>query len=50
MARKLENGWEEWPIRICRQCRPRLSQPGSASFALFLLASGSCGHAYPGYP
>lgn len=48
MIRELENGWEKYTVLICRDCRHRLYQPGSAEFALRVLTEGSCGHPYPG--
>jgi hypothetical protein len=44
VIRVLENGWEEYAVLICRQCRHRLYQPGSAALALAILTEGSCGH------
>jgi hypothetical protein len=49
MIRKLENGWEEYAVRICKDCRSRLYEPGCADFALMILREGSCGHPYPGW-
>jgi len=45
---ELRNGWEEFTVLICDQCRHRLHEPGSADFALYVLTTGSCGHPYPG--
>lgn len=47
--RQLDNGWEEYAVLICRECRKRLYEPGSASLALRILQDGSCGHPYPGW-
>lgn len=41
MIRKLENGWEGYAVMICRDCRGRLYQPGSADLVMTLILPGS---------
>jgi hypothetical protein len=48
MIIELENGWEEYTVRICEGCRHRMYAPGGGDLALKILREGSCGHDCPG--